>query len=315
MFLEASKDRERQEKEKQSIRIDLEELRKKTVEKENDAILQQLKQFETNKQKNNSQIDDIFKLIQIDNQSTNTTHFTQQQMDKTKQQLERVEQGTDEQKNTIKVKKTIKCQQILSHIIGKKDIECRNQAFESGVTAALINFLTTQPFQSINQSHIWTIYELINGEVPFLPQIYDLKPFQVLFRLLDHPDVSIVYRAVLTMQNLLSSAEQITTSDSTQHPLLQDVVSCDGINKIYSLYKKKVNDRMTNATAYNLALLLIAGDNQYAAIQNDLIAYLKSDINNTASTSKDNSIKALKFLARNEAIREEIEKDGFKIPE
>ncbi|KAA6360592.1 MAG: hypothetical protein EZS28_043882 [Streblomastix strix] len=236
-------------------------------------------------------------------------------MDKTKQQLEIVEQGTDEQKNTIKVKKTIKCQQILSHIIGKKDIECRKQAFESGVTAALINFLTTQPFESINQSHIWTLYELISGEMPFLPQIYDLKPFQVLFRLIDHPDVSVVYRAVLTMQTLLSSAEQSMKSDSTQQTLLQDVVSCDGINKLYSLYKKKVNDRMTNATAFNLALLLIAGDNQYSAMQNDLIAYLKSDINNTASFSKDNSIKALKFLARNEAIREEIEKDGFKIPE
>ncbi|KAA6372243.1 MAG: hypothetical protein EZS28_032230 [Streblomastix strix] len=92
------------------------------------------------------------------------------------------------------------------------------------------------------------------------------------------------------------------------------MTECDGINKIYELFKRKLNKDITDTSAIIIGLLFKAREITQSKIKKDIIKHLKTLVNDEDEWVKDTSRRKLQDLAQNEVNKAEIEKDGFVIP-
>ncbi|KAA6358562.1 MAG: hypothetical protein EZS28_045911, partial [Streblomastix strix] len=73
-------------------------------------------------------------------------------------------------------------------------------------------------------------------------QLYDKKPYPVLLRLriLNHPNSLVINDAIVSILHILlvgASITEITTVD----PHFDIIIQCIGIEKIFEVFKKKLN--------------------------------------------------------------------------
>ncbi|KAA6376827.1 MAG: hypothetical protein EZS28_027646 [Streblomastix strix] len=92
------------------------------------------------------------------------------------------------------------------------------------------------------------------------------------------------------------------------------MTECDGINKIYELFKRKLDKYITDRAALCLGQLFNAREITQSKMRITVIKHLKTLINDENEWIKDSSKYRLQGLAQNGVNKAEIEKDGFVIP-
>ncbi|KAA6373391.1 MAG: hypothetical protein EZS28_031082 [Streblomastix strix] len=93
------------------------------------------------------------------------------------------------------------------------------------------------------------------------------------------------------------------------------MLECDGINKIFALFQQTEDEYKKNQAAVCIGRLFKSREIENRQMRSEIIAHLKTMINDPDEWNKNQSRFSLKFLAQNAVNRAEIEADGFVIPE
>ncbi|KAA6395017.1 MAG: hypothetical protein EZS28_009450 [Streblomastix strix] len=224
-----------------------------------------------------------------------------------KKELEKEEKGTAEQIEEIQQQKIKIYRIIVSAFVGTNGDNKRKKAIEVGIIDILLRTFTTLPLDRISPYHAWTFFEITytNAEVNSL--LIKKKALPSIFRLLDHKDISIVNRSVISIRNILSSSN---SSFTDTHPQFEEVEACGGIDKLFEIFKRNVSKYSKDNASFCIALLF-----RTKQIEKEIIAHLIS-----LSFSLDESLRQLAKqrlieLSQNKENKEEIEKRGYILPE
>ncbi|KAA6369111.1 MAG: putative protein kinase, partial [Streblomastix strix] len=196
-----------------------------------------------------------------------------------------------------------------------KDDENRKIAIEAGIIDVLIHLFSTQPLELITPTHAWSFFVFTYPASDEIKQsLAEKKPYPALIHLLDHTNFMVLRRAVTSISNILVGGSNLTPINQP-HPHFQAVATCDGIDKLFSLFKKNEYEKITYISAKCIGQLFKAKEIPNVEMRNDIIAYIKTALSSSEQQKKENSKWVLGLLAENSVNRAEIEKDGFKIPE
>ncbi|KAA6356673.1 MAG: hypothetical protein EZS28_047800 [Streblomastix strix] len=153
----------------------------------------------------------------------------------------------------------------------------------------------------------------MNSKYKSIKQFISRNPYPALIRLLDHPDGSVSMICIFFIHNLLSCGIN-ETHRTALHPHYDIIASCDGIQKIYSQFKRNAFFYLRDYTAICIGFVHKARKIENAQMRRDIIAHLKI-VSLSQTDQKHKARRALTFLALNDVNNKEIEKDGFKIPQ
>ncbi|KAA6379432.1 MAG: hypothetical protein EZS28_025045 [Streblomastix strix] len=321
MQFQAQIDKANENKEQKGI---IEELKQRNKEFESkvrnleiEKVNEKIKTDQAQQGIKNVQLDmeELLKIIKGTLTSSNSKVMKLQDWNEMKQELEKPERGTQLQIDVIRQKKIKTCQQISAYFIGKTDNKIRKQALNAGIADALLKIFSTYPLESITQSHIWAFFELtyIDDDQICYDAFKNIN-FTGLVRLLDHPDIAVVHRVVISIKNIIRSGSN-STQISSPHPYYQSLASCDGINKLFILFKKNLSKRSKDEASICIGQLFRAKEISNTEMRKEVISNLKAVSLGSDESLKGNVNWGLKYLAQNEVNRAEIEKDGFKIPD
>ncbi|KAA6388168.1 MAG: hypothetical protein EZS28_016305 [Streblomastix strix] len=205
------------------------------------------------------------------------------------------------------------CELICEILTGDEKDELRKRAIEAGVAEAIISIFTSRPLYQITKIYIDAFFNFTMGNNENKKILIEKKPYPALIRLLDRSDTNIVNSVIGCIFNLL--IVDTNTSFNSQHPHLIMIQECGGIDKIFDLFKRNLSKYSKDASAIIIGYLFksrtITNQNQ----RRDVIAHLKTLINDTDQWAKNQSRKVLRYLAQNFINQIEIQKGGFTIPD
>ncbi|KAA6388052.1 MAG: hypothetical protein EZS28_016422 [Streblomastix strix] len=229
-------------------------------------------------------------------------------------ELIKVENGSDAQNKELRKNKDY-LSGIISTSLQKKDELGRKQAINSGIAEALLHMFANQPLESITDEQASAFYQIsfTNQENKLL--IFDNKPYPALIRLLDHSNSSVVDRTITSITCILLCGLKIYPAN-TQHEHYGVMNKCEGINKIYALFKRiNTLKHAKDLAAICIGLLFKASEITDYWMRCDIITHLKKLVYDSDEWMKNASRERLKGLAQNLVNKGEIEKGGFVIPE
>ncbi|KAA6370411.1 MAG: hypothetical protein EZS28_034063 [Streblomastix strix] len=140
------------------------------------------------------------------------------------------------------------------------------------------------------------------------------KLFPGLIRMLGHPDIQISLTILKSINNIVYSGTE-TTQMAEQHPLYDEIQSCDGIESIFTLFQQNRDPSTKDRAAICIGRLFRTREITDPIMRNEIINHLKSLVNDLADWIKVESRKALINLSQNTVNMAEIERDGFIFPE
>ncbi|KAA6392871.1 MAG: hypothetical protein EZS28_011602 [Streblomastix strix] len=233
--------------------------------------------------------------------------------------------GSKDQKTKIKEQS-----EVLSIIISQTyqlddDDEGKKRTIVSGIAEGLLQILQNYPLREITENNSKAYRHLAYTSDENKRLLYQKDPLPVMIRLLDHTESKIVNHAIVTICNFLYS--EVDQQENKIHPHFQDLNKCDGINRMYQLFKKGPYKYSRDRAAIAIGLVLRSQEinvpvpakqkgNANASMKQEVIAHLKMlMLDDPEQWIKDAAKDALKGLAKNEANRVEISKGGFECPE
>ncbi|KAA6387529.1 MAG: hypothetical protein EZS28_016943 [Streblomastix strix] len=149
---------------------------------------------------------------------------------------------------------------------------------------------------------------IITDNVQLKLALFSKQPFKALVRLLELPDKLVANDAINSIANIHLGGTS-STADSEIHPHFAVFQECDGIIKIFSLFKRHESMKDNkNASAICIGILYKVQDITDPEMRKTVIAHLKLLINDSNSWAKT---QAKKMLTVNKT---EIEADGFTLP-
>ncbi|KAA6367674.1 MAG: hypothetical protein EZS28_036800 [Streblomastix strix] len=161
-------------------------------------------------------------------------------------------------------------------------------------------------FDQINDSHVDAYIDITYPYTPLISQLlYEQKPFQSLLRVLDHNDSDVVDCAIGSIVNILYGIV-MESNRVYVHPYYNDLAQIGGIGKIYSLFKRNVSEFSKSTSAITIGVAFRNREIADYSMKVEIINHLKQIINHRSEDMR----REVKF-----ALRIEIEKGGFKIPD
>ncbi|KAA6392718.1 MAG: hypothetical protein EZS28_011757 [Streblomastix strix] len=285
----------------------LAEERIRTAEQKIRDIEQKMRIMEDKKNIDGQEMEDLLRYI---NSSQETTEMKISDWIEMKNDLEQEEVGTDDQKELIKQKKTKTCQKILATLIGKKNDSNKKLAIEAGIIEALLKFFTTHTLDQITISHIWSFYIFTYSSDEIKLLVSNKRPYPILFRLFDHSDIYVINRAIIAMYNTLLSGLPSIADNTKQHSHFSEIESCNGIQKYFALFLRNMSKSTKDFAALSIAQVFHAKELPAGQIRHEIIAYIKSLLNDEDAWTKQASQMNLKGLVLNSVNLAEIIKDS-----
>ncbi|KAA6380190.1 MAG: hypothetical protein EZS28_024283 [Streblomastix strix] len=232
-------------------------------------------------------------------------------------------EGNEDQKEEIQKKQQQGCNILQALLNERDDDELRRQILNLGIIDSLLNIYNTLDLEQIDTDYIKVFLAFINPINPTTLQLtINKKSFPALVRLLER---DYQYEAILLINNILQCRS--TSSSLTQmHPYYDELASIRGIEKIYNIFKQgkyEYKQDQKIQAAISLGYIFKARSIGNAEMKIQIIKYLKESINyKDKYLDEDQNLdirkkvkNALRCLFYNSENRDEIEKDGFTIPE
>ncbi|KAA6365466.1 MAG: hypothetical protein EZS28_039007, partial [Streblomastix strix] len=198
----------------------------------------------------------------------------------------------------------------------KKDDEIRLRIINSGIVDALLHLFLTRDLNTITRAFSQAFFVLtypLSNEITL--SLFEIHPYPALIRLLNHSNKQIVDDLIASIYNIVIFGTD-TPSISEKHPHFAEIQSCDGIRKLFDLFKRNdISKFNKDTTAECIGKLFRAQEIPDKQMRTKIIAHLKALLNSFDDWEKIIAKKALKGLSQNAVNRTEIEKDGFVIPQ
>ncbi|KAA6398987.1 MAG: hypothetical protein EZS28_005486 [Streblomastix strix] len=138
------------------------------------------------------------------------------------------------------------------------------------------------------------------------PILFSKKnPFPGLIRMLGHKNNKVVCSSISSIGSIING--NIGKIQASQpHPLFESIESCDGINKIFSLFQHTNDKTIKDKAAVCLGRLFHAKEivNQEMKIQ--IISHLKSILSDPDDWTSSQSFLALEYITRNKVNCSEV---------
>ncbi|KAA6371005.1 MAG: hypothetical protein EZS28_033468 [Streblomastix strix] len=216
------------------------------------------------------------------------------------------------EQNVLKKQDTLKqqleeCKKFINKFEEDNDDEERKLAIEAGVADALLNILLNREGKYIFPLFVHAFYELVNSHFKIRIIIFQKKPFPALIRMINYSDNAVVVYAIMSISNIILAATH-TTESKEPHPYYDAVQECNGISKIYSLFKRNVSNYISQIAARSIASLHRGREITDLAMRREIVAHIVLLILDNED-SKDNAKQALSDLSRNPANLAEIMKN------
>ncbi|KAA6378573.1 MAG: hypothetical protein EZS28_025899 [Streblomastix strix] len=212
--------------------------------------------------------------------------------------------GNKEQKINIQKQQENELLKIVSKFKDNEIDEQRMPAIEAGVTEELSKIFENRDLSTITppfvESFQWIVYVL--PEIKIL--IYSRKnPYPGLFRLLEHKDNEVVYHSLHSIASMLYlGTDEIKDSEQNLH--FESIESFNGINKLFSLFKKTKDKQTKDASSICIGRLFHAQEIPDINMKQEVISHLKSIINDADKWVRESSIDAIVYLGRNQGANE-----------
>ncbi|KAA6380124.1 MAG: hypothetical protein EZS28_024349 [Streblomastix strix] len=203
----------------------------------------------------------------------------------------------------------------LKYLAKNDNIQLRRDSINVGIIEALLRIFASRNLDYISLSYT-SVFLAFTYPSNF--DIYQLliekQPFPPLLRLFNHKDENVVSNTVAAICNILYYSA-LESELNQQHPFFAVLASAGGIEKIHSLFKKTKNQFSKKSSSICLGIVLRAQEIKDSNMRKEVIVHLKSIINDPQKNLNKLVQYALKCLAQNIVNRNEIEGDGFSIPE
>ncbi|KAA6386902.1 MAG: hypothetical protein EZS28_017570 [Streblomastix strix] len=199
--------------------------------------------------------------------------------------------GDEIQKKKIQQQQKAICQYINNKFYNKEDDQGRLQLIEAGVTANLLTIFETRDLNEITKPYIDAFIKFTSksSDETVLQLIKKKDPFPGLIR-------------------------SNGTDWNQPHPYFQAVEQLGGVEKIFELFKKNLNNDLKDRSAICIGYLFRAREITNPEMK-QVIVYLKQLVNDPDAWTNGEAKFAIKGLAKNKVNRVFIVSDGFKIPE
>ncbi|KAA6384108.1 MAG: hypothetical protein EZS28_020364 [Streblomastix strix] len=206
------------------------------------------------------------------------------------------------------------CELIIEMFVGKDD-EGRRCCIKAGIAKVLLNIFENWKLEDIKHEHARAFSLLAynnNNEIKQL--LFNLNPFKGLLNLHNHQNSNIQSDGITSIFNIQKGGLN-STSDSEVHPYFDTIASIGGIEKIYEfMNRKNTNKECKDTAAITIGNFYKAKKIENVEMRTNVIKHLRSIVNDQDNWTKNESRRALRYLAQNLDNKAEIEKDGFAIP-
>ncbi|KAA6403591.1 MAG: hypothetical protein EZS28_000883 [Streblomastix strix] len=146
--------------------------------------------------------------------------------------------GNEKQRKFLFDKLERKCIILKTLLNARQDDEFKVLIIDIGIIDALLKIYATYDFKLLTQVLTSIIKELLMySKYKSIKQFISRNPYPALIRLLDHPNGQFPMICIFFIHNLLSCAIN-ETNRTALHPHYDIIASCDGIQKIYSQFKR-----------------------------------------------------------------------------
>ncbi|KAA6385784.1 MAG: hypothetical protein EZS28_018686 [Streblomastix strix] len=198
----------------------------------------------------------------------------------------------------------------------EKNDEYRSRCIQSGIAKALLNIFENWKLDDIKEQYsIAFLYLTFTSNNEINQLLFAQQPFKGLLSLLSHPDKNIQYRGIKSIFNIQLGAAN-TTLDTQAHPYFDAVASIGGIENIYQFMNRRHSDKDSKDRAVIIiGYLFQSREIEKAEMRINVIKHLKSLVSDKVQWVLKQSRIVLIKLSQNSVNKEEIEKDGFVIPE
>ncbi|KAA6380548.1 MAG: hypothetical protein EZS28_023926 [Streblomastix strix] len=134
-----------------------------------------------------------------------------------------------------------------------------------------------------------------------------------IFETRDLNQITKLNSAISSLFNIIQAGSH-SNSQSHLHPHYEKIQECNGIEKIFELFKKNISKFSRDRAALIIGYLFRARKIPDPNMRTEIISYLKICVNDTDVWIKDQAKWRIKDLMLNPVNRAEVEKDGFAIP-
>ncbi|KAA6395796.1 MAG: hypothetical protein EZS28_008676 [Streblomastix strix] len=249
------------------------------------------------------------------NEVNRTEIFKYADLKKIEQDLKQPFVGTKEYKKSILQKQETDLLLLSSVLHSREDFQFLSDAINAGIIDALLQIFTSRDLDEITRPYINAFISFTHPSNFIICQLLvEKQPFPSLLRLLEHKDENIVSDAVGSIDNVVyyTSLESELTS---QHPFFAHLASVGGIEKIFSLFKQTTDEFCKICSAICLGIVHRAQEIKDSSLRKEVIAHLKSIINDIRDDIKKLVKYAIRCLVQNYVNKTEIESEGFTIPD
>ncbi|KAA6400354.1 MAG: hypothetical protein EZS28_004123 [Streblomastix strix] len=191
------------------------------------------------------------------------------------EELRKSYEGDEESKSEILNMQEGHCNLIYIDLHQKKDDQLRKQIINSDVVDSLLFIFGSRELSSITYPLVNTFFQFsdrTSNEVILL--FYSKKPYQPLFRLLNHSDSKILQRSVDSIFNILYSV--IKSTQSLSHPHLEEIQEFNVIYKLFQVFKRSDVDIQVRDKAAIIIDLLYKTQEIPVEMRANIINYLLS---------------------------------------
>ncbi|KAA6394683.1 MAG: hypothetical protein EZS28_009794, partial [Streblomastix strix] len=208
--------------------------------------------------------------------------------------------GTEDEKRNILEVQECDAQLIINTYENKEDNIGRRRIIQAGVVESLLHIFENRELSTITRIISLAFFVMTtsaNDEIKLL--LFQKNPYPGLLRLLDHTDILVAGDAIAAINNILIGGSN--TSPITQtHPHFESMNEIGGIEKIYALFRRNVNQHTKYSVAFCIGYLFRAKEIEDADMRREIVAHLKLLTNDPDDYIQTNSKFALIDLARNE---------------
>ncbi|KAA6379905.1 MAG: hypothetical protein EZS28_024569 [Streblomastix strix] len=229
--------------------------------------------------------------------------------------LQKELKGSEQENKEIIQKQEFDCLLFYSLLCGRVDFQLRRDAINTGIVDMLFQIFASRDLDGITKPYTRGFFVFTYPySFPVSQLLIEKQPFPSLLRLLVHQNEDIVSNIIASIDNILY-AGAIGTELTSLHPYFTNLASADGIEKIYTLFKRSTHKFNKKVSAICLGIAFRAQEIKDSHMRKDIIAHLKSIIHDPDEETRNEVRLALKCLSQNQVNKVEIEKDGFTNPE
>ncbi|KAA6401905.1 MAG: hypothetical protein EZS28_002572, partial [Streblomastix strix] len=225
------------------------------------------------------------------------------------EELRKSYEGSEQQKKKIQNKQEGFCNLLSTLIKVSKDDELRKKIINSGIIDSLLFIFETRDLSSITTPCTDLILQITNGSNEVKMMIYSKKPYPFLLHLLDHSENEIILNSVNSIFNILGFEDKSSQQQQQlqyQHPHFEEVAAISGIEKLYSIFKRKdVNKQVKDKVAICIGILFSSKELQ-GEMRTEIISHLKTVINSYDSKTRITTRNILEKLAQNSGNYSEL---------